>query len=184
MVAISEMSRDGARSLRRVGGVKLAGVLAGVALTAAACGSKSSGGTTAPTSAAPAGGGATIAVSTAKVGSVGTVLVSSKGFTLYKFALDKPGKIACVSSTCVSTWPPLLVPSGDHVASMSGLSTEKRPNGDVQVTYKGSPVYMFSGDSKAGQANGVGIPDWSVASTTSSVTASTSPPTTGGGYGY
>jgi hypothetical protein len=66
---------------------------------------------------------------------------------------------------------------------MSGLSTETRPNGDVQVTYKGSPVYMFSGDSKAGQANGVGIPHWSVAST-AAVTSSTAPATTGGGYGY
>jgi predicted lipoprotein with Yx(FWY)xxD motif len=161
--------------------VKLAGGLAGLALMAAACGSTASGGGS--TTAAPAGGGSTVAVSTAKVASVGTVLVSASGRTLYKYALDKPGKIACVSSTCVSTWPPLLVPSGDHLASMSGLSTETRPNGDVQVTYKGSPVYMFSGDSKAGQANGVGIPHWSVAST-AAVTSSTAPATTGGGYGY
>jgi predicted lipoprotein with Yx(FWY)xxD motif len=188
MVAMPEISREHVRSGRLAGRAKLAAVLAGVALMGAACGSKTAAGTT-TTSAAPAGGGATtVALKTASVGSAGTVLVDSKGFTLYTYSLDKPGKIACVQAACVSSWPPLVLPSGDHLATMSGLSTEARPDGEMQVTYHGSPLYTFSGDSKAGQDNGVGIADWSVAKVGSATVTGTSPTTTastgGGGYGY
>lgn len=186
MVGVPRISTERARTSRRHGRPKLVGLLAGVALTAAACGSSTSAGGSTTTTAAPAGGGgATVTVSTATVGSAGKVLVNGTGLTLYKFSLDKPGNIACVSSACVSTWPPLLVPAGDTLASMNGLATEKRPNGDTQVTYKGSPLYTFSGDSKAGQDNGATIPDWSVAATSATTSASTTPTTTsGGGYGY
>jgi predicted lipoprotein with Yx(FWY)xxD motif len=189
MVAVPEISTRRVGWGRFAGRTKLASLLAGVALAAASCGSSGTATTTSgPTTSTvtPGGGGATsVAVKIATVGTAGRVLVDSKGLTLYKYALDKPGKIACVSSTCVGTWPPLLVPSGDQLATMSGLSTEKRPNGDVQVTYKGSPLYTFSGDSKAGQDNGVGIPDWSVASVASSTGSSTTTSSTSsGGYGY
>jgi len=189
MVAVVEMSKERVGRVPITRAAKLTGLLAGVALMAAACGSSASTGTTtsgATTStAAPGGGGATmVSVKSATVGSAGQVLVDSKGLTLYKYALDKPGKIACVSSTCVSTWPPLLVPAGDQLTTMSGLSTETRPNGDAQVTYKGSPLYTFSGDSKAGQDNGVGIPDWSVASVSSSTGGGSTTSSSGGGYGY
>src|ERR1700678_2497136 len=117
MVDVLKISSTRAKSSQRARRVKLVGLLAGVALTAAACGSSAASGTnsttaptSAPTTASPGGGGASIvAVSTATVGG-GTALVNSKGFTLYTYSLDKPGKIACISSACVSTWPPLLVP--------------------------------------------------------------------------
>jgi hypothetical protein len=67
---------------------------------------------------------------------------------------------------------------------MSGLATETRPGGQVQVTYKGSPLYTFSGDTAPGQSNGVGIPDWSVASSTAASSSTTSTTSSGGGYGY
>jgi predicted lipoprotein with Yx(FWY)xxD motif len=169
------------RRRRTVRRLSLGGVLAAVALTAAACGASAS---TTTTSGAPASGsgGGTVVVKTAKIG-MATVLVDAAGHTLYWFGLDKPGKIACTSS-CTVTWPPLLVPSGDHVTSMAGLSTETRPGGEVQVTYKGSPLYIYAGDSKPGQEDGAGIPNWHVASTTSSTSSSTTSTTSSSGYGY
>jgi hypothetical protein len=72
------------------------------------------------------------------------------------------------------------------------LATVKRPDGSVQVTYKGEPLYTFAQDTSPGQANGQGIKDvgtWS-AVTISSAASSPAPATTGtesskgGGYGY
>jgi predicted lipoprotein with Yx(FWY)xxD motif len=39
----------------------------------------------------------------------------------------------------------------------SKLGTTKRKNGKKQVTYNGHPLYYYSGDNKAGQANGEGL---------------------------
>jgi predicted lipoprotein with Yx(FWY)xxD motif len=39
------------------------------------------------------------------------------------------------------------------------LGTIERPDGRTQVTFKGRPLYSFSGDSKAGDVNGEGIKD-------------------------
>jgi hypothetical protein len=39
------------------------------------------------------------------------------------------------------------------------LGTIERPDGKTQVTFKGRPLYSFSGDSKAGDVNGEGIKD-------------------------
>ena len=46
------------------------------------------------------------------------------------------------------------------------LATRMRPDGRLQVTYKGLPLYSFNGDVKNGEANGEGIKDvgtWHVA---------------------
>ena len=81
----------------------------------------------------------------------------------------------------------------------------KRPDGTVQVAYKGEPLYTFASDHQSGETNGQGIKDvgtWTVVATapaassasgsgTSTGTStgsetSTSAPAggSGGGYGY
>jgi predicted lipoprotein with Yx(FWY)xxD motif len=138
--------------------------------------------------------------------SLGTILVNSQGMTLYHLSGEQNGKFICTSSACVGVWHPLIAsstsaPSGEGVA----LGTVKRPEGTVQVTYKGTPLYTFTGDQQAGETKGQGIKDvgtWSAVTTgsgsapaasTGSTPAPAAPSTGGssesssgggGGYGY
>ena len=72
-------------------------------------------------------------------------------------------------------------PSGEGVS----LGTVKRPEGTVQVTYKGTPLYTFTGDQQPGETKGQGIKDvgtWSAVTTGSSsvpAVSSSSAPATG-----
>jgi predicted lipoprotein with Yx(FWY)xxD motif len=87
-----------------------------------------------------------------------TVLTNIKGHTLYTLSGEKNGKFICTGS-CLDTWPPLLVAAGTKPKGPVQLGTIRRPEGKIQVTFKGAPVYTFSGDSRKGEANGEGIKD-------------------------
>jgi predicted lipoprotein with Yx(FWY)xxD motif len=114
------------------------------------------GSSTSSTSSAAAG----VAVSTGTAGSAGTVLVDAQMHTLYRFMPEANGSIAC-TGTCQSTWPPLTVAGGQQVqpsGSLSGkFATVARPDGTMQVTYNGWPLYRYGGDTSAGTAKGQGI---------------------------
>ena len=90
--------------------------------------------------------------------SLGKVLATSKGRTLYLYTPDGKNKSVCTGS-CASTWPPLMT-KGKPVA---GMGVNKKllgtaPRGKkLQVTYHGHPLYTYTGDSKAGDANGEDI---------------------------
>ena len=92
-------------------------------------------------------------------GKIGTFLVDGHGRTLYLFQKDKTTRSTC-SGACATDWPPLLT-SGKAKASGSVrkalLGTTKRSDGTTQVTYKGHPLYTYSGDQKAGDTNGHGL---------------------------
>jgi len=130
-----------------------------------------------------------------------TVLVNKGGFTLYHMTAEKPGKIACTGA-CATLWPPLLVPAGAKPLAGKGvnphkLGTIRRPDGRLQLTYAGLPLYRYSLDRKAGQANGQGVGDiWfaiapsgklvkAVPQSSSDSSSASSTPSTGtdGGYG-
>ena len=87
-----------------------------------------------------------------------TVLTDTKGLTLYTLTGEVNGKFIC-TGTCLKAWPPLLVSAGTKPKGPVKLGTIRRPEGKTQVTYKGMPVYTFSGDSKKGEANGEGLKD-------------------------
>jgi predicted lipoprotein with Yx(FWY)xxD motif len=87
-----------------------------------------------------------------------TVLTNTKGMTLYSLSVEKNGKFICTGS-CTKTWPPLLVAAGTKPKGPVTLGTIKRPEGKIQVTFRGMPLYTFDGDSKKGEANGEGIKD-------------------------
>jgi len=87
-----------------------------------------------------------------------TVLTNIKGMTLYSLSVEKNGKFLCTGS-CTSTWRPLLVAAGTTPKGPVKLGTIKRPEGKIQVTFKGLPLYTFDGDSAKGQAKGEGFKD-------------------------
>lgn len=84
----------------------------------------------------------------------GRVLFTSAGRAVYVFEGDK-GKTSHCYGACAKSWPPLLT-KGPAVAGAGVdhmlLGTTMRKDGTDQVTYKGHPLYTYSGDSvgKAG----------------------------------
>jgi predicted lipoprotein with Yx(FWY)xxD motif len=89
------------------------------------------------------------------------ILVTSKGRTLYVFALDSKNKSAC-TGTCAKFWPPRTVAKGvTPPAKMAGIpgtfGVFTRSDGTRQLTYDGAPLYTFLEDKKAGDMNGQGI---------------------------
>jgi len=130
-----------------------------------------------------------------RVTSVGGVLVDARGHTLYSYAPDRAQTSTCYGA-CASVWPPLLTTS--KAAAGLGvranlLSSAKRKDGKLQVTYAGHPLYLYSGDAKAGDLNGQGYSNiwWALSSTGAKVKRSpqvpppattTTPYDPGGGY--
>jgi len=177
-------------------------------LALAACGSsgstatnttKAPGATSPPdtsaatTSSAPSGA---TDVMTASNANLGSILVDSTGRTLY--TLTNGGKAVACTGQCQTFWPPLLLPSGATSATgatgVTGLGTTAAGSG-MQVTENGLPLYRFSGDTKAGDANGEGVTSfggtWHAAkasaagsTATTAAPAATDAPTTTSGYGY
>src|SRR3954453_17486307 len=134
--------------------------------------------------------GSTGAAKTVKTGhALGkTVLVSRSGRTLYALSAETNGRFICTAS-CVSTWHPLVVPRGHKPTGAHSLGTIRRPSGQTQVTYKGKPLYTFSGDHKRGDAKGEGFKDvgvWHAAvvgTSTKAPAAAPQPTNTSPGYG-
>lgn len=87
-----------------------------------------------------------------------TVLTNTEGHTLYTLVGETHGKFLCTGS-CLRLWPPLLVAAGTKPTGPVKLGTIKRPEGRIQVTFKGMPVYTYAGDSRKGEANGEGLRD-------------------------
>ena len=134
-----------------------------VALSAAACSSSSSSGSAAPASApasasSPAGSGsaaASGALQTAQV-SGATVLANAKGFILYSFAPDTATVSKCTGA-CSQIWPPVTGPATAGSGVTGKLGTITRSDGSTQATYNGHPLYTYTADTTAGQANGNGL---------------------------
>jgi len=98
-------------------------------------------------------------VKTKKTSALGTLLVDGKkGKTLYLFEKDKSAKSSCYAS-CAANWPPFLTtgkPKAGPGVKAALLSTTKRKDGKLQVTYKRHPLYTFLEDKKPGQTAGEG----------------------------
>lgn len=113
----------------------------------------------------PAGGAAKLA--TAEVGGLGKIVVDGNGRTVYVFDNDTSGKSTCYDD-CAAKWPP--VPAGEGSPELDGVDaslvgTVTRTDGSKQLTLDGLPLYLYAGDSLAGEATGQAVGDvwWVVA---------------------
>lgn len=90
----------------------------------------------------------------------GQYLVDSQGHSVYLFEKDEGGESYC-SGACAAVWPPLetsTAPRAGAGIQHAALGTNKRPDGDVQVTYHGHPLYYYAADaSTADNTKGEGI---------------------------
>jgi predicted lipoprotein with Yx(FWY)xxD motif len=140
-----------------------------------------------------AASGSTTRATTVKTGHAHgkTVLVNRAGHTLYSLSAETHGRFICTGA-CLSLWHPLTVHAGQKPTGAKSLGTIRRPNGGpTQVTYKGKPLYTFSGDKKRGDAKGEGLKDvgtWHAATVGAAKKAPASMPqpttTSPGYYGY
>jgi len=101
--------------------------------------------------------------------SLGTVMVTTSGRTLYTFEDDRndtngdgAGDSDC-NGSCANTWPPTTPESGATASGQYTLIT--RDDGvTLQWAFKGLPLYLYAGDSGAGDTNGEGFSStWFVA---------------------
>jgi predicted lipoprotein with Yx(FWY)xxD motif len=125
-----------------------AAAAAAAALTA--CGS--SGASSPSSSGSSPAAAAAHTVKTTMVGGA-TVLTNGKGFTLYSFTPDTPAKSKCYGS-CAAYWPPVTGTAAAGSGLPGRVSTIKRTDGSLQLTYNGHPLYTYIGDTVPGQARG------------------------------
>jgi predicted lipoprotein with Yx(FWY)xxD motif len=149
----------------------MAGLGAAAALALAGCGPSigGSGSAAAPPAPAPAtasapapkplpGKAITLAVATTSLGEA----VTFNGRTVYRFDADtnNPPKSTCAGQ-CLTAWPALLT-DGTAVHVSSEIDSGKvgiltRPDGSVQVTLNGWPLYLFGQDKAPGDVKGEGV---------------------------
>lgn len=90
----------------------------------------------------------------------GTVWADSRGFALYTFAKDPPGRATCYGA-CAVAWPPFYAPMGAQ--PMGKWSIVWRFGMARQWAYNGHPLYFFFKDTRPGQVNGDGVNNFHVA---------------------
>ena len=109
------------------------------------------------TSGHPAIGVAGVQTERSRNGTVLSSLTALGRRTLYTLSFDGPNMTTC-NGACSALWPPLLT-SGRAIAgrgvSQRAIGTLRRPDGSLQVTYHGHPVYRFAFDLGAGAASGL-----------------------------
>ena len=81
---------------------------------------------------------------------------ANQGFTLYVFDNDLGSASSNCNDDCATNWPPVIVADGT-VSGLPNLGTITRADNSIQATYKGRPLYFFSGDNAAGDNNGDGV---------------------------
>lgn len=91
----------------------------------------------------------------------GQLLETGSGLTLYTFSRDGRNHDTCVKvSGCASVWPPFTVTGKITAGSdvkRALLGSIDLGRGRHQVTYAGHPLYLYAGDSTAGDTSYLGF---------------------------
>ena len=83
---------------------------------------------------------------------------------------DDPPSSTCLGG-CLATWPPVLLEdprAPSLLASQEAFGTWTREGIGTQLTFRGLPMYHFSGDAAAGERNGDGVGPWELVRATES----------------
>ncbi len=104
--------------------------------------------------------GSAIAIDALKVqqgSAYGQYLTDGAGRPLYMFSHDKQAKSMC-DYPCLSAWPSAQAifdkPSAGDMVSADKIGLLTRPDGRLQVTYGGAPLYYFFKDKAAEDPTG------------------------------
>lgn len=99
-------------------------------------------------------------ISTASSSSLGAYLVAANGMTLYAYKKDAAGVSNCYGQ-CAVIWPPYTASNNAKLSAAAnvtgGIGVIGRSDGNLQVTYKGEPLYFYNKDAKPGDVNGQGV---------------------------
>lgn len=113
-----------------------------------------------PMPAAPATGHTLVESQVAGPGG-GSYLVDSAGRAVYMLEGDRDGS-KCTGA-CLQAWPPLLVTTSQPTAGAnlepSMVGSIQRPDGSMQVTYNGHPLYHYAADGGRGMTQGHDVRD-------------------------
>jgi len=92
--------------------------------------------------------------------SLGETVGGIAGIVAYTDTAERAGHFVCTSASCTTTWHPMLtygypVHAGAGV-QQSLIGSVKRPDGNLQITYGGHPLYLYAHTKYAVQANAQG----------------------------
>jgi predicted lipoprotein with Yx(FWY)xxD motif len=91
---------------------------------------------------------------------LGTLVIDGEGFVLYRYDLDtpSPSKSSCLDA-CAQKWLPVPAQPELRVAGIDRQLVGQlvRPDGTVQLTLAGWPLYGYTGDRMPGETNGEGV---------------------------
>jgi predicted lipoprotein with Yx(FWY)xxD motif len=106
----------------------------------------------------PNAGVATVNVESAPNGNVLSAPTAFNTFrSLYMLTTDPAKRTSC-GAGCARFWPPLLTtapPQAGNGVDATLLGTTSRPDGTLQVTYAGKPLYFYTADVAAGAKSGL-----------------------------
>jgi len=139
-----------------------AALMIGAAVLLSGCSSStptttSASATTAPSSMAPSSPAAETPDLKTGESAKGTIVVDGKGMSLYYFLKDtKDTKVSACTDACLDAWPIAVAGSENPVVEgVTGkVGTIKSPDGKLQLTLNGMPLYYFAQDTKPGDILG------------------------------
>lgn len=91
---------------------------------------------------------------------LGDIVVDADGMTVYMFDNDTQGAdTSACTGQCLVQWPPVIVDSESPTAAdVTGeLATIETPEGELQLTLDGWPLYLWQGDAAPGDTTGQGV---------------------------
>jgi len=102
----------------------------------------------------------TYTVDTVDSNQLGLYLTNETFFTLYRFLSDPQDEgMSTCDGDCAKIWPPFYVEDLTLNPELKSrdFGSITREDGSKQITFKGWPLYLFTGDTKPLETNGQGV---------------------------